>query len=191
MSDTPAPPSSIARFGTSVVGARFEWEFPSPDGESVEVIPARAAATISFEDVLRYTTGRHAQLVQTAKSAQAMKAALAELDPSADDYMDGFNKVVQDRLAFEQSVWEAAIDILLILVNETDREKLRVPLVKGDPKKVNELRDWLEHEVLASAQDDAATAATVDPTLRPPPQPSASSPDSGDVSDSEESSSTD
>lgn len=184
-------PSSIARFGVSVVGKQFEWTYPSDDGNSTGTLTARAAAAINFEDVLRYTTGRHAQLVQTAKSAQAMKVALKELDPSDDDYSAQFEKVVQGRLAFEADVWAAAIDILLILVNKADHDALRPLLIDGDPKQVNMLRSWLEQEVLASAVDDAQTAAQVDPTLRPPPPPSAPSPDFGVASDSEGSASTD
>lgn len=188
----PVPPSSsIARFGVSVVGKQFEWEYLAPDGASTMKLTARAAASVSFEDVLRYTTGRHAQLVQTAKSAQGMRDALKDLNPSDPDYTAQFNQVVQDRLQFENDVWAAAIDILLILVNPSDHEKLRPKLIEGDPKAVNSLRDWLEHEVLDSSVNDARTQAQVDPTLRQPPQPSASSPDSGDDSDSEASTSTD
>lgn len=192
MSDfpSPVPQSSLARFGTSVVGKPFEWEASTEDGSSTVLITARARASLSFEDVMRYTTGRHAQLVQTAKSATAMRDALKEIDAGADDYMAQFNRLVADRLQFENNVWLAAIDILLILVNPPDRERLRDPLIKGDPKKVNELRTWLEHEVLAVAQEDAATVANVDPTLRQSPPPSASSPDSGDDSDSAESTTT-
>ena len=185
------PQSSTVRFGTSVVGKQFEWEATTEDGSATGVIKARAAASLSFEDVMRYTTGRHAQLVQTAKSAAAMREALKEINAADDDYMENFNQLISDRLAFENAVWEAAIETLLILVNRTDQDELRPALIQGDPKQINELRSWLESEVLTTAQGDAATTANVDPTSRQSPQPSASSPDSGDDSDSEESPSTD
>lgn len=187
----PVPQSPIRRFGTSVVGQQFEWDSVTDDGEHTEVIKARAAASISFEDTLRYTTGRHAQLVQTANSAKAMRESLNEINASMPDYPVKFNELVAQRLVFEQDTWAAAIDIMLILVNESDRERLRPALLKGDPRQVNELRNWLERTVLASNEEDAAVTTGVDPTSRPQQPPSASNQDSGGVSDSEESSSTD
>lgn len=187
----PVPQPALARFGTSIVGKEFEWDHVAKDGATVEVIKSRAVASVSFEDTLRYTTGRHAQMVQTMNSAKAMREALAELKPDDADYPTKFNELVAQRLAFEQATWAAAIDILLILVHEPDREKLREALLTGDPKQVNQLRSWLEQEVLGTNEADAAVATGVDPTSRPQQPPSASSPDSGDVSASEESSSTD
>lgn len=187
----PVPQSPIARFGTSIVGAQFEWDYISDDGAEPQVVSARAAASISFEDTLRYTTGRHAQLVQTANSAKAMRESLDGLTPTDPEYPAKFNQLIEQRLAFEQATWAAAIDIMLILVNETDRERLRPALVKGDPRKVNELRTWLERQVLTTAQEDAAVSTGVDPTSPPPPPPSVSTPDSGPDSDSEDSPSTD
>jgi len=186
-----APKSTLPRFGTSIVGKEFEWDAVSEDGSAVEVVKARAAASISFEDTLRYTTGRHAQLVQTQTSAKIMRTELEKLDVSSDDYATKFNELVDQRLAFERDTWTAAIDILLILVNETDRAPLRPALLRGDPKQINDLRDWLEHETIASNVQDAAVASQVDPTLPKQPEPSVSDPDSGPDFESKESSSTD
>ena len=68
----PPLPSAMPTFGTSTIGAEFEWQGISEDGGTVETVKARAAASISFDETLRYTTGRHAQLVQTANSAKSM-----------------------------------------------------------------------------------------------------------------------
>lgn len=178
-------------FGTSVVGAEFQWEGVSADGGSVERVTARAAASISFEETLRYTTGRHAQLVQTANSAKSMREDLGGLDPSSDDYQERFEQLVQQRLVHEQAAWVAAVDTMLILVQETDREKLRPLLLKGDPKQVTALRAWLEEEVLATAQAEAAVTTGVDPTSVPSPENSSPNPGSGDGSGSEAPASTD
>ena len=179
------------RFGTSIVGKQFEWDAVTGDGSTTEIITARAAAAISFEDTLRYTTGRHAQLIQTANSARAMRESLTGMSPTDDDYPVKFNELIEQRLSFEKATWAASVDILLILVNESDRAKLRPSLVAGDPRQVTELRSWLEREVLASNEEDAVVATNVDPTLPQSPPPSVSNPDSGDGSASEESSSTD
>ena len=187
----PAPQNALARFGTSVVGKEFEWDAVSADGTSTEIIKSRAAASISFENTLRYTTGRHAQIVQTANSARVMREALEDMSPTDDDYPVKFNALIETRLAFEQATWAAAVDIMLILVNEADRAKLRPALLAGDPRQVTGLRTWLEREVIASNEDDAAVATNVDPTLPESPPQSASNPDSGDDSGSGESSSTD
>lgn len=187
----PAPQNALARFGTSVVGKEFEWDAVTVDGATTEIIKSRAAASISFEDTLRYTTGRHAQIVQTANSARQMREQLEGMTPTDDDYPAQFNALCESRLAFEQATWASAVDIMLILVNEAHREALRPALLAGDPRQVTALRSWLEREVIASNEDDAAVATNVDPTLPESPPQSASNPDSGDDSASEESSSTD
>lgn len=186
-----SPPSpSLPSFGTSVVGAEFTWQGVSEDGGTVETITARAAASISFDETLRYTTGRHAQLVQTATSARHMREKLEGMTPNDDDYQEQFEKLVNERLQIEQASWRAAVDTMLLLVNESDRDKLRPFLLKGDPKQVTQLRDWLEGQVLAQAKADAAVATQVDPTLATSPENSSPSPVSGDGSGSEESTST-
>lgn len=191
MSDSLSPPTSaISRFGTSVVGKQFEWEHETADGASTELITARTVAAVSFKDTLRYTTGRHAQLVQAARAGKEMKEALDEVDVQDPAYAEIFERIVNERLEHEEASWAAAIDIILLLVREEDRDKLRQPLIDGDPKNVNALRSWLELEVLGTGAEDAATEARVDPTLRQPPQNSASNPDSGDDSDSKASTST-
>ena len=188
----PAPPaSSLPTFGTSVVGAEFEWQGVSEDGASVQTVQARAAASISFNETLRYTTGRHAQLVQTANSAKSMREELGDMDPTSEDYQVKFEALIEKRLVHEQAAWRAAIDTMLLLVNEPDREKLRPLLLKGDPKQVTQLRSWLEQQVLATAQADAAVSTHVDPTSASLPENSSPSPDSGDVSGSTEPTSTD
>jgi hypothetical protein len=187
------PPSSpsLPSFGTSVVGAEFTWQGLSADGSTVETITARAAGSISFNETLRYTTGRHAQLVQTANSARQMREKLDGMSPTDPDYQERFDALVNERIEIEQASWRAAVDTMLLLVNETDREKLRPYLIKGDPKQVTELRGWLEQNVLAQAQSDAAVSTGVDPTSAPSPENSSPSPASGDVSGSEASPSTD
>ena len=188
----PAPPaSSLPTFGTSVVGAEFEWQGVSDDGGSVLTVQARAAASISFSETLRYTTGRHAQLVQTANSAKSMREELAGMDPTSPEYQVQFEVLIQKRLEHEEASWRAAIDTMLLLVHEPDRERLRPLLLKGDPKQVTQLRAWLEQQVLATAQADAAVSTHVDPTSEPSPENSSPSQDSGDVSDSTAPTSTD
>jgi len=186
------PPSfSLPTFGTSVVGAEFTWQGITDDGGTVETITCRAAASISFDETLRYTTGRHAQLVQTANSARQMREKLDGMSPTDEGYQDQFDHLVDDRIAHEQASWRAAVDTMLLLVNESDRAKLRPFLLKGDPKQVTALRSWLEQQVLATAQADAAVSTGVDPTSGPSPENSSPSPASGDDSGSEESPSTD
>lgn len=191
MTDFKPPTPSLPSFGTSVVGAEFTWQGVSADGADVETIQCRAAASISFDETLRYTTGRHAQLVQTANSARQMREKLNEMTPTDDDYQERFDALVNERIRIEQASWRAAVDTMLLLVNESDREKLRLFLLKGDPKQVTELRSWLEQQVLATAQADAAVATHVDPTSGPSPENSSPNPVSGDDSGSEESPSTD
>jgi hypothetical protein len=190
MTDFSPPSPSLPSFGTSVVGAEFTWQGVSEDGTTVETIQARAAASISFDETLRYSTGRHAQLVQTANSARQMREKLEAMSPTDDDYQERFETLVNERIQIEQASWRAAIDTMLLLVNESDRDKLRPFLLKGDPKQVTELRGWLEAQVLATAKADAAVATQVDPTLETSPENSSPSPASGDVSGSEESTST-
>ncbi len=187
----PAPGPSIPTFGTSVVGPEFEWTGLSDDGSEVLTDKARAVASVSFEDTLRYTTGRHAQLVQTANSARSMKEDLGDTNPTDPEYAEKFEKIVADRLKFEQAAWTAAVDTMLILVNEADREKLRPLLIKGDPKQVTSLRGWLEQQVLATAQADAAVTTNVDPTSADSSENSSPSQASGDDSESTASTSTD
>ena len=187
----PSPTSSIRKFGTSIVGKEFEWDKVSDDGTTVGTVKARAAASIAFEDTLRYTTGRHAQLVQTARSSKEMREKLEAISSTEPDYVERFNELIAQRLEFEQAAYASSIDVLLILVNENDREALRPALIAGDPRQVNELRTWLEQEVLGMAAQDAAVASGVDPTLPTSPPESASDPDSGGESEPKESSSTD
>ena len=187
------PPSapSLPSFGTSIVGAEFEWQGLSEDGSEVETVKARARASISFEETLRYTTGRHAQLVQTTNSAKEMREQLAETNPSDPGYQEIFDKIVAERLQFEKAAWAAAVDTMLILVSERNRDELRPLLVNGDPKQVTALRSWLEEQVLHTAQADAAVTTNVDPTLAESSAKSSPSPDSGGDSESKESTSTD
>lgn len=191
MTDFKPPAPSLPSFGTSVVGAEFTWQGISDDGGTVETITCRAAASISFDETLRYTTGRHAQLVQTANSARQMREKLDGMSPTDENYEEQFNKLVDERITHEQASWRAAVDTMLLLVNESDREKLRPFLLKGDPKQVTALRGWLEQQVLATAQADAAVSTGVDPTSAPSPENSSPSPASGDDSGSEASPSTD
>ena len=178
-------------FGTSVVGPEFEWQGVSEDGNDIVRVKARARASISFEETLRYTTGRHAQLVQTAGSAKTMREELAELNPTDDGYTERFNELVNHRLQFEQAAWKAAIETMLILINPADRDTLRPLLVNGDPKQVTGLRTWLEEQVLATAQADAAVTTNVDPTSAGSSEKSSPNPASGDDSESKASNSTD
>lgn len=187
----PAPGPSIPSFGTSIVGPEFEWSGLSEDGSEVLTVKARAVASVSFEETLRYTTGRHAQLVQTANSARTMREELGDMNPTDEGYQAKFDAVVSGRLSFEQAAWVAAVDTMLILVNEADREKLRPLLIKGDPKQVTALRAWLEQEVLATAQADAAVTTNVDPTSAESSENSSPSQASGDGSEPTASTSTD
>lgn len=189
-SPPPAPSSNVASFGTSIVGPSFEWHYVDEDGQE-HTIKARAVSSVTFDETLRYTTGRHAQIVQTANSAKSMREDLGQIQPTDDGYMEKFNDLVQRRLDFEGAAWAAAIETMLLLVNPPDRDKLREPLLKGDPKQVTQLRGWLEQQVLATAQTDAATVAHVDPTSAGSSENSSPNPASGDDSEPKESTSTD
>lgn len=188
----PAPPkpSGPPSFGTSIVGAEFNWASVDENGEPVQVT-ARAISALSFEHTLRYTTARHAQLVHTARSAKSMRDRLGEMDPLSDAYQAEFDQLVQQRLDEEAASWATAIDTLLMLVHEPHRERLRPHLLSGDPRQVQALREWLEETVLGAAKAEAAVTTNVDPTSGPSPENSSSNPDSGDDSGSEGTTSTD
>ena len=164
--------TSARTFGITQRGPAFDFGVIGPDGEPM-VKTFHARAGITFPEQLDYLALKsrltHDALVGTRKQTEALKA----VDTSADDALEKMEAIAQTAIERERQRWDVLTALVVMLVEENDREQVGEMLEKAPLADIAALRDWLEQVVVDRVTEEVEAVGRVDPTS--PSQPSGSS----------------
>ena len=173
------PQSSVARFGVSLTGPRFEWSWlarpddaPEDSKELAVVTRAfRAHPGISFEEFADYQAQSSMLQAGAAQAQRELARVVNEImkdeATSEHDKVTALDGVARATVESERVRWEVIVDQTLMLVAPADREQLRPLLLGGNPTDVRALKEHLEDVVINRAVVETEVVGQVDPTSQP------------------------
>lgn len=173
--------SSVARFGTSINGPRFEWTYVTvEDGEEVpHTEEFRARWGLTFDEYIEFNQLQAEIQTEAAIAQEGIKtrlqaiSAAAELqmkDPGAEQQaLDDLRTEIHNARAGERNRYDLIVRQILLLIAPRDRERFQPLLETAHPADARELKDHLERIVIQRLPPAVEAAATVDPTSPQPP----------------------
>lgn len=161
----------------------FTWYWEDTDGGEHEQV-FHAKRQLSFEELVEYDTQRVITNTEVSHDARVTVQKLVDLEAAQEETVDfeAVGKWLRERAEGQTGQWDVAVDNILLLVIEAERDSLRPLLIAGDPRDVSQLRADLEEVVLGRVKQEVQVAAGVDPTLPTPPSDSPPAEDSGPTS---------
>lgn len=180
--------SARKNYGRRPPAESFTWWWTGKDGQETSG-DFTAKRALTFGEQLDYDAAKAALAAETIVTAKGllrdMKAIDAKADADGSDpetslkEMDGW---LDSRKVNDHRLWEQIVEGVLMLISDTDQDRLRPVLLQASAADVRALRDDLETKLGLRTEAEVAAVARVDPTSPPSPDDSLETPDSGPTS---------
>lgn len=176
--------SARKSYGKRPPAESFDWYWVEGGEEKTGTFTPKRALT--FDEQLDYDARKATLTLETAVTVRKLSKDAKAIDVDADGEEADPSVSLAAMVAFldarqenDQKLWEHAVECVLLLISDDDRDRLRPILMQAYGPDVRALREDLEEKLMARTEAEVAAVAQVDPTSPPSPDDSPQAPDSG------------